>query len=157
MLITDVVNTNEPLSFLVGAGISIEPPAGLAPADSIIHGIIKKFSAPVYRSRLEGLHNIRYEALIQIFQDCFDMNLNILDYFIQDSLPNSIHQFLASMIAQGQFVMTTNFDLLIEKALSKIEVVGEYVSVITPEDYEKYSHPQNNFANNLYCLYKLHV
>ncbi|MFX0062924.1 MAG: tetratricopeptide repeat protein [Candidatus Hermodarchaeota archaeon] len=145
---------SEPLTFLVGAGVSIEAPSGLMTTHQILESIIR-FGAPeeVTQTLLE-IKNLRFEYLIQEFRDTYDQSLKFLEYFEETTQPNLIHQFLAQMILKGQYVLTTNFDTLIERAIGLDR--DELKIIITHDDFKTYNNPQQAIKENLLLVYKLH-
>jgi len=61
------------------------------------------------------------------------------------------------MIKHGNFVMTTNFDYLIEYALNHSGIpLEEIVPVITKEDFEKFANPYEQLNQGKKSIYKLH-
>ncbi|MFX1253713.1 MAG: tetratricopeptide repeat protein [Promethearchaeota archaeon] len=153
---------NEQFSFLVGAGISIEPPTNL-PSARVIASLLLKHIVP--KTELETIENLnalealRYETIIELIEDIFDGSLTFMNYFELDFSPNLIHYFLAHAISQQHYILTTNFDYMIEKALVNIlppNKRSNIVPVITREDFEEYQNPQRIFNENKYPLYKIH-
>ncbi|MFW9998434.1 MAG: SIR2 family protein, partial [Candidatus Odinarchaeota archaeon] len=142
------------LTFLVGAGISINPPSNLMPARGMMEAVLKFGADPAIVGKLLTIPELRYEYLIQEFRDKYDPDLVILDYFEECTQPNVIHTFLARMINLGHFVMTTNFDTLIERAVGLDNPSLQIV--ITRKDFEKYGDPQANWKKGLRIVYKLH-
>ena len=81
----------------------------------------------------------------------------MIDYFEQCKNPNPQHFFFAEMINKGQYVMTTNFDFLIEYALIQSEALkNEIIPVITESDFRKYSNPQVWLSKGKKLVYKIH-
>ncbi|TFH30424.1 MAG: hypothetical protein E4G98_02100, partial [Promethearchaeota archaeon] len=161
-----IFNGNTPLTFLVGAGISMDPPSSLVPAWKIIEAIVQ-YCTPeeVAQDILSGAiaKYLRYEYLLQVFRDNFDPNLKFMEYFELALNPNLIHGFLADMITKHHSVMTTNFDYLIETALQYHPAVTKDVIknksirlVITEDDFEAYSDHEKNVEDGLLVLYKIH-
>ncbi|MFX1536957.1 MAG: tetratricopeptide repeat protein, partial [Promethearchaeota archaeon] len=146
--------SGEPITFLVGAGISIDPPSGLLSAWKMMEDIVRFGGSPEAVEKIMSIENLRYEYLIELFRDYYDKELKLLKYFEEATQPNVIHRFLAQQIRKGQFVMTTNFDTLIERAVGLDE--PKLQIVITREDFENYSNPQANLAEGLLAVYKLH-
>jgi tetratricopeptide (TPR) repeat protein len=138
----------------MGAGISVEPPAGLMSARQIIKAILKFGAASEALSQLEEIPNLRYEFIVQLFRDTFDKDLKFLNYFEQSKDPNVIHFFLTQMIRAGHYVLTTNFDTLIERAVGIDQDALKIV--ITQDDFEKFGNPQKNVENGLFAVYKIH-
>lgn len=61
------------------------------------------------------------------------------------------------MIRNGHFVMTTNFDFLIEYALLQLGTgKDEILPVITKADYQNYSSPKDLLSEGKKTLYKIH-
>ncbi|MFX1252496.1 MAG: tetratricopeptide repeat protein [Promethearchaeota archaeon] len=149
-----LLTSGESLTFLVGAGISIEPPAELMSAWQIMKAILKFSAAPEAVDKILNIKNLRFEFLIELFREKYDPDLKLLNYFEEATQPNVIHSFLAEQIRNGQFVMTTNFDTLIERAVGLTE--ENLQIVITRKDFEEYSYPQQNWSKGKLMLYKLH-
>ena len=156
-----ILENNVPLTFLVGAGISMEPPTSLVSAWKIIEDVVRfctpeEASNDISHGEIASL--LRYEYLLQIFRDYFDPNLKFIEYFEQAQNPNMIHRFLADMNYKKHHVMTTNFDYLIEHSLMKHPTVDNksIKLVITKEDFERYSDPEQNLENGYHILYKIH-
>ena len=86
---------------------------------------------------------------MQILHDNVDPNLDILNCLADCDTPNENHYVLARLIEEGHYVLTTNFDVLIEHACYKL---GIRCSVLITDlefgEYSpsKYPHP----------LFKLH-
>jgi len=153
----DILSPTEELTFLVGAGCSIDEPSCLPSGRSMIETIINYTCAKSEVDKLLNLHQIRFEQLVEIVRDRLDKELRIIDYYGQCNTPNIQHFFLANMIKGGNFVITTNFDFLIEHALLKSDIPKDKIKVIiTKEDYEKYNNPQELFSNGLNVLFKIH-
>ncbi|MFX1253435.1 MAG: tetratricopeptide repeat protein [Promethearchaeota archaeon] len=149
-----LMSDDEPLTFLVGAGISMEPPSGLMSAWQLMKAILSYGAPEETVDKLLAIKDLRYEYLIQQFRDIYDRQLKLLDYFELSSEPNLIHQFLAQQVREGQFVMTTNFDPLIEHALGLDE--EKLNVIITREDFEHLGNPQKNKDDGLLAVYKIH-
>ena len=61
------------------------------------------------------------------------------------------------MIKKGNFVITTNFDFLIEYALLQIGVPKEEVKVIIKRrEFENFSNPSELYSNGVKAIYKIH-
>ncbi|MBD3350310.1 MAG: tetratricopeptide repeat protein [Candidatus Lokiarchaeota archaeon] len=153
----DFLQLNDNITFLAGAGISVNPPSSLASAHMMMDAIIR-FCCPenVYYDLIEkkAISGLKYEYLIGLFRDAMDKNLKILDYFTQTNKPNGIHKFLAEKVCQGNVVMTTNFDCLIEYALRKYDDKARVV--ITEEDFISHSNPVEMARKGINIVYKLH-
>ncbi|MHA1757294.1 MAG: tetratricopeptide repeat protein [Promethearchaeota archaeon] len=143
------------LVFLAGAGISMEPPSNLPSARQIIDAILKFISPDedTY-NKLKNIKDLRFEYIIEIFRNYMDKDLKILDYFEKVTQPNIIHKFLASQMKKGNYVMTTNFDYLIEYAFGvddpKLRVV------ISENDFRECVDPKETCEGGKVPLYKLH-
>jgi len=156
----EILRTNKNLTFLVGAGCSTETPSCLAGGQKMMEAIVK-FSC--IDSEIENIlklvknNSIRFEALIDIIQNNYDYDLNIIDYYDQCKNPNIQHFYFAEMIKKGNFVMTVNFDTLIEQALQLSRLKSEYlIPVITKDDFLKYYDPKDIFRKGKFPVYKVH-
>jgi len=155
--IKDLLASEARLTFLVGAGCSIDPPSCL-PAGKSMMDVIIKYACPESEiDTIRNLEELRFEALVEIFRDKLDNDLKIIDYYGLCDKPNTQHFFLADMIKRGHFIVTTNFDFLIESALLQSGVPNEDIKVIiTKEDFEKFNNPQDLFSKGFKALYKIH-
>ena len=140
--IKDLIHTKNRLTFLVGAGISIDSPSYLASGNEMKEAIIKFGCEQKYIDDILQLKNLRFETLVGIFQNLFDKELKIIDYYGNCDKPNLQHYFFAYMLKNGNYLMTTNFDCLIELALISLGYPKEkIIPVITQGDFKKYSRP----------------
>ncbi|OLS15670.1 MAG: hypothetical protein RBG13Loki_0705 [Promethearchaeota archaeon CR_4] len=134
----EIFSQGQQFVFLAGAGTSMDSPAKIPSALEIIKLMLESY-APA--QEIEGLianPHLRYELAIEWIQRYFDRDLTFLDYFDTAILPNSNHFFLAQALMEGHFVVTTNFDFLIERALLSIlppEKKNAIIPIITKEDY----------------------
>ncbi|MFX0148878.1 MAG: tetratricopeptide repeat protein [Candidatus Hodarchaeota archaeon] len=155
--IKDLLADNTNLTFLVGAGCSVDAPSCLPAGRSMIEAIIDHTCAESEHEILKKSQELRFEQLIEIFRDLFDHYLKIIDYYELCKIPNLIHFFLADMIKKGQFVMTTNFDFLIELALLQSGVPKEeIIPVITENDFKRYGNPSKLIKKGKKPIYKIH-
>ncbi|MFX1532853.1 MAG: SIR2 family protein [Promethearchaeota archaeon] len=155
--IEDIFSLEAKYTFLVGAGISMENPSGLASARELGANLLKLCVPSEEVDRILQLESLRYELIVELVQKYFDPELKIMNYFEQFKLPNILHLFLANAIRNGSYVITTNFDYLIEYAL--IEIVGDktqIVPVITRQNFIDNSNPQILLDDGKYPVFKLH-
>jgi len=143
--ISSIFPQNEAYTFLVGAGISMDPPSNVPSARMFVKKLFKYYAPDPEIENLLNLESLRYEFLVENIQSFFDKDLKFLDYLDQVREPNVIHMFLADMIHRYSYVITTNFDYLIEIALmDKLSIYPPFhqnnkkrMSIITKEDYQK--------------------
>ncbi|MFX1313303.1 MAG: tetratricopeptide repeat protein [Promethearchaeota archaeon] len=146
-------------TFLVGAGISMDSPSNIPSALKIVRNLLELCAPPEEIENLVSLKKLRFELVVEKIQSEIDENLRFLDYLEQVKEPNLIHYFLANAITRGNYVLTTNFDYLIEYALIKMldnQFHNDIIPVITKQDYVFYQDPQNLVKANRYPLYKIH-
>ena len=132
-------------TFLVGAGISMDPPSCVPSARMFVNELFKYYAPKEEIEYLSKLDSLRYEFLAEKIQDLFDKEIKFLDYLDEVKEPNANHVFLANMIMRYNYVVTTNFDFLLEMALKKKLapfLMSHYyhkkvMVIITKEDYEK--------------------
>jgi len=145
------------LTFLVGAGCSFDTPSNIPATRKIMDAIIDYSCITHETDNIRSMTNLRFESLIEVFRDVIDHNLKIIDFFEQFTLPNHQHVFLALMIKAGAYIMTTNFDFLIEKALLKVGCTkNQILPVITKEDFEIFHDPCRAMKEGKFPLYKIH-
>ena len=59
---------------------------------------------------------LRFETILRTLRvSRFDSDLNLLQVYQRDSLPNATHEVLAAFLGHGSHILTTNFDTMIEK------------------------------------------
>jgi tetratricopeptide (TPR) repeat protein len=151
----DVLTKEEDYIFLAGAGISMDPPSKLPSARTLINSLIEYMCPPEILK--ENLLNLKYELLIEVFRNEVDPELKIIDFFSLPKYYNSIHHFLAQMILKEYYVMTTNFDQLIEYAILSIQShkmsespTNDFKVAITENDYNNIKESDSR------VLFKLH-
>ncbi|MFX1294584.1 MAG: tetratricopeptide repeat protein [Promethearchaeota archaeon] len=157
--IEKLVPKDEKYTFLVGAGISMNPPSNLPSARELGHALLELFAPPDDVEPLYNLERLRYEIIVERIQEFFDKNLVFLDYFDFATNPNDIHYFLANAILSGNYVVTTNYDYLIEYALKNLlpdKKNKNILPVITKEDFLTYYNPLELFEQGKFPLYKIH-
>ncbi len=157
--IGDVFHLGGKYTFLVGAGISMDPPANLSSARELSKILIEQCAPADEVKNLLSLDTLRYEIVVEQVQKFFDKSLNFMDYFDHATEPNAIHLFLAGTIISGHYVITTNFDYMLEHALEKILPKREresIIPVITKEDYSKFENPAKIVRDKKYPVYKIH-
>ncbi len=155
--IKDLFTDDAKLTFLVGAGCSVDAPSCLPAGRDMMEAIIKYSCAESEIEKILKLKELRFEALVEIIRDRLDPELKLIDYYGICDTPNLQHFFLAEMMKKGHFVMTTNFDFLIEYALEQSGVPkNEIVPVITKQDFETYSTPNELVNEGKKLIYKIH-
>ena len=142
----DEINSNKPVIFLVGAGISYSSPTNLSlfPQDNCL----KQLSSLKYYDRNQILEKIRPELFFQILLKHMGDGDGLLPLKVLDTTkarkdgfsvePNVIHYLLAALIHQGNIVISTNFDGLIEYAYQNLckETLKKERCLITNSDFE---------------------
>jgi len=132
-------------TFLVGAGISMDSPTNMPSARQIVRTLLEFCSPPEEVENLLSLEMLRFELVVEKIQDVFDGELKFLDYLEYVTDPNLIHLFLSNAITRGNYVVTTNFDYLIEQGLLKVldqKWYQDIIPVISKEDFIIYQDPK---------------
>lgn len=160
-------------AILVGAGISLDAPANFPIASNIMNAILEGISPSVeivnslksLKVRTEGNYaelediyhltgdQIRFETLIDVVSK-FDKELNILDAICNYTTPNLNHYNLANLAIHGNYILTPNFDDLIERAI--INLGYNPITICSEHDFASYkleAHPTNN---SIVPVFKLH-
>jgi len=157
LAIKDLITPDAKLTFLVGAGCSVDPPSCLPVGRAMMDAIIDYTCVDSEISKIKDIEDLRFEQLIEIIRDRLDQDLRIIDFYGLCDKPNIQHFFLTEMMKQGQFVITTNFDFLIEYALQHSGIPKEEIKVIiTKEDFEEFNNPQELFSQGIKTIYKIH-
>jgi len=148
------------LTFLIGASCSVNTPSCLPTGKEMMEDIVEFSCYERFKEDLKNLidkNGLRFEQLVEIFTEFIDKNLHCIDFFSECKYPNSIHLLLACMIEKGNFVITTNFDSLIEFALIKIGISRDLIlPVITKDEFQLYEDPYENFKKSKFSIYKIH-
>ena len=155
--INELFKSDEKLTFLVGAGASVDSPSQLPSTSNTMKALIK-FSCT--KSEVEKILNIQglsFETLLGIILNSLNDDLKVLDFYLENDKPNITHFVLGEMLKKGHFVITTNFDFLIEHALIQTHYPKKkIIPVITERDYQKFSDPEKLYKNKRIPVYKLH-
>ena len=155
--IKDIINDKEKLTFLVGAGCSIDSPSCLPSGREMTEKMLQ-FTCPEKEiENILKIEDLRFEGIVELMRDSCDENLEVIDYYGQCDKPNFQHFYLAEMIKKGHFVITTNFDYLIEHAFIQNNVNRKDIRcVITKKDFETFNDPAVLFKQGIKSLYKIH-
>jgi len=155
--ITDLITPDAKLTFLVGAGCSMDSPSCLPAGRKMMNAIIDYTCAGSEIEKIKNIEQLRFEQLVERVTDHLDNELKIIDYYGECDKPNNQHFFLAEMIKKGHFIITTNFDFLIEYALQQSGVSNnEIIPVITEQDFTKYRDPFEQIGNKKKIILKIH-
>ncbi len=155
--VKDLFTQDEKITFLVGAGCSIDPPSNLPSGIEMMDKIIKYACAESEIDKILDKKELRFEKLVEIIRDTIDSELKIIDYYGESDKPNIQHFFLADMIIKGNFVITTNFDFLIEYALIHLKVPkNEICPVITENDFKEFNRPNALVKQGKKLVIKIH-
>ncbi|MHA1672640.1 MAG: SIR2 family protein [Promethearchaeota archaeon] len=153
----DLFTKENKYAFLIGAGVSMNFPSNMPSAIDIIKCIFDQYLPSETMDQLLNHPKMRFELIIEIFQNLFDKNLKILNFMEVNIQPNLIHYLLAKFISQQNVVVTTNFDYFLEEALTRIEIdVNNIIPIITKEDFIQYSDFDTIIKQELKPLVKIH-
>ena len=160
--IDDIFSSKEKYAFLVGAGISINPPSNLPSGYAFMKALINHTIPKEHVNRILDLTDpyhkevklkggfLRFEMFMGLIQEMIDPKLDTLEIFARCVEPNKNHHFLAEVIHNDGHVFTTNFDSLIEHALLKKGIDKNRLNVvIDKKDWE-------SRKIKGYPVYKLH-
>ncbi|MFX1495275.1 MAG: hypothetical protein ACFFBZ_13395, partial [Promethearchaeota archaeon] len=98
---SDLLGDAKKLVFLAGAGSSIESPSSMPSAQKVMETLIKYTCPKSEIEKILQLEELRFEILIEIFQDTFDSDLSFANFYLENDKPNIIHFFLAEMLKKG--------------------------------------------------------
>jgi hypothetical protein len=111
---------NQNLALFVGAGASIAPPSSLPSFYQLRDFITSSLFDNIPKIGIDYTFNIQTkpELLLQIIWEYFGIKVNPINGFKYAS-PNKNHYLISNICKNGvRFIITTNFDQCIEKALS---------------------------------------
>jgi hypothetical protein len=110
--------------FVVGAGASLAPPAGLP-----LFGSLRNFLIRRIRLRQDAARAAE-DLAPETFMRCLHEGELPLEQWLTETLrqgePNAVHTILATALAAGDTVWTVNVDELIEKAAGAAAIVAAY-------------------------------
>ncbi len=150
---------DEGYAFLIGAGVSMNPPSSVPGARTIVKALLS-FCVP--EREVEPLANhpsLRYELLVEWIKILYDSELHFLEYLDLIQIPNIIHLYLAHAVEHKHVVITTNFDHLIEYGLKVVlppEKYGQILPVITKLDFLANRDIHETFSKGLFPVVKIH-
>ncbi|MFX1311992.1 MAG: tetratricopeptide repeat protein, partial [Promethearchaeota archaeon] len=155
--VEDLLDDGHNYNIIAGAGCSIDAPSNIPSSNKIMEEIIKFTCAKSEIENILQIEGLRFEILLEIIRSLLDNDLKILEYLEQCTNPNFIHFFLAEMIFQGNNVITTNFDFLIEYAIIKSNKNKDsIISVITEDDFRHFKNIIDYKNTNKKFLFKIH-
>lgn len=157
--VEDLFLTEKKYTFLVGAGVSMDAPTNMPSAREIVRALLEFCAPPEELENLLSLNLLRYELVVEKIQNIFDESLKFMDYLELVSIPNFIHFYLANLISKGHYVITTNFDYLIEHALLNILPENKHFNIypiITKEDFLSFQEPIKLIESEKYPIFKIH-
>ncbi|MBN2152518.1 MAG: tetratricopeptide repeat protein [Candidatus Lokiarchaeota archaeon] len=157
LLLENLISTGDKITYLVGAGCSMDEPSCMPSGRSMLGDLVKFMCPAAEVDGLLKLGNLRYEGVVEEFRNQFDKELELIRFFEACDRPNLQHFFLASMLKRGHFLLTTNFDSLIELALLQSGVAKEdVIPVIKKADFERYGDPAGLHGQGKVAVYKVH-
>ena len=86
--IKNLLLSNNDLTFLVGAGCSVDVPSCLPAGRAMMEAIINYTCADSEIDKLLNLKDLRFEQLVEIVRDRIDPELKVIDYYTQCDKPN---------------------------------------------------------------------
>ncbi len=95
LTIQDIFTANKNLTFLVGAGCSIDPPSCLPAGRSMMEAMLKFACAESELETILNIKELRFEALVEILRDFVDPKFRIIDFYGLFDKPDLQHFFLA--------------------------------------------------------------
>lgn len=135
-------------TIFAGAGISLDSPSNLPISKHIIDEILKsvtpnknikdkllKFSRGSHTDKLYG-DFIRFEMLLDVISD-IDPKLEVLNFIRDFDTPNLNHYNLAKAAIKGDYIITPNFDCLIEKAI--LNLGYEPITICYNKDFDNWN------------------
>ncbi len=154
--IIEILEGEKELILLIGAGCSTNVPSCIPTGNTLKETIIN-YICPDEEVEKIRLLNIRFESLLEIYQFCIDKRLEVYNFFEEIKSPNIQHYYIADIIRKDNYVMTTNFDFLIEYALLNLNIPKEEICpVISKKDFQIYKNPDDFDKKKHKFVFKLH-
>jgi len=135
--------------YFVGAGISANLPTGFPLATTLVSQLLRTLAPDLQildlletladanrRNKRNPGDYVRFELLLDIIQQLVDSELSLLRLVELFTHTNSVHGFLAQRAIAGDFVVTTNFDCLIEESIRQLGF--QPTSICTTADFESW-------------------
>jgi len=122
-------NGSSKIVFFTGAGISYNPPSSLPLANEVKlelikticeNSLLKNFYKQNKNQIEENLKKILMESIFEIIKIRSQVDvIKMVEEIFSANKPNCNHRFLARLLSEEKccYIITTNFDILIEKAL----------------------------------------
>jgi tetratricopeptide (TPR) repeat protein/NAD-dependent SIR2 family protein deacetylase len=159
LTLPDLLDKNENLTYLIGAGVSMNAPSNLPSARTISKALLEYIIPPKYLDTVAAHEGLRYEDIIEQIKNFYDDKLGFMEYFNNCRTSNLIHFFLAHAVIQKSGMITTNFDYLIEWALhnSLDELTRSKIKlIITPADFKGIPNILGDISNGYFPIFKIH-
>jgi len=165
-LLINLADKRKRFVLFCGAGVSKE--AGVPAGHDILFDILSKIyqqqqkrekyskeEVVKWYHQKEGLKNMTYSELLSLIYPGMEQRRLYLNSFFEDKQPRASHLMIAKMVKLGliRFIITTNFDNLIEKALD-LEGLRDKYSVISTNDQAKNSDTWDKVE--VCRIYKIH-
>lgn len=150
-----IISLKDPITFLAGAGISVDPPSNLPTSRQIIHALLNHYAPREEIDHLLQISPLKFEFIIECIQNKIDSNLEFLDYLEFPIPSNEIHQMVVQASIHGHWVATTNFDYQLERSMLNLSPSRKIIPIISKIDYERYFNPNARQKDEIW-LYKLH-
>nr|MDO8115519.1 hypothetical protein [Candidatus Sigynarchaeota archaeon] len=87
--VTDILSKYDELCFLVGAGISMDPPSALPSAREMVKALVNACTPVDDADRILSIETLRYELLVEGIEKIIDKDLKFLDYMDLVKDPNT--------------------------------------------------------------------
>ena len=89
----DLFSETRLYTYLVGAGISMDPPSCVPSARMFVNELFKYYVPEKEIEALSSLESLRYEFLVEKVQNLFDKELKFLDYLSEAKEPDIFRGF----------------------------------------------------------------
>lgn len=153
-----------PSCVLVGAGISYPTPSEIPTAVGVLESIfdalplkanhvqeLKQAITSSWRFGIGSSDFLRFEQVMAALQSTIDPTLTVITTMAADALPNPYHYHLARLLLKGHFLLTTNFDSLIEAAAADLGI--PFSCLVTEEDFRNYRKSPQSYPNPIFKLH----
>lgn len=157
LVLTLIKERPQDIVFFAGAGISLSPPTSLPLANAVKLEVLKQISNNTPSTKLgkfykehrveigDLINNIFMESVFEIIRiRSRELDDKVLFEMIAETFeagtPNTYHLLLAQLIQDGCSAVTTNFDMLIEKASSDPIITERNRATLCTSDTDRVLH-----------------
>ena len=114
--------------------------------------MIGRYVDGAWAGKLTAGNFLRFEALMQVLVHASgDSDMQILQCYAACREPNLNHYRLAALLARGHWIVTTNFDTLIEIACQRLSI--PFSQIVYEADFHQFDQFPDKFPNPIFKIH----